>query len=94
MSGQLGAPEIQKLKVKSIEISQQINDITVMMKRNQLTDLEYMKVLSELLEMYQSNVQSSVQNGDRRRQQLFTLKRDIVSREVSQSVMIHLWSYY
>jgi len=57
--------------------------ITELMRSNQLSARDYINILSQLNKDYTETIQTAANTGDRRRQQLFTKKKDLVAREVS-----------
>lgn len=69
--------------MKSSEMAAQISSIADMMRRNQLTALEYLDILKKLDDSYIRAIQSAKKEGDHKRSQLLHVKKDIVGREVS-----------
>lgn len=63
-------------------MASQIDGISTMMRRNQLSSHEYIQMLTQLHQGYNSNIQAAARTGDRKRQQLLTLKKEIVVKEV------------
>lgn len=59
-----------------------IEDTIGMMRKNQLTPQEYLQTLSKLLESYNNSAAVAAQEGNPQKQRLYTVKRDLVQREV------------
>lgn len=54
----------------------------MMIKRNQLSTREYIQVLNREVNSLTKNIQLATQTGEKKRQQILGVKRDIVAKEV------------
>ncbi|KAF6020435.1 hypothetical protein EB796_021238 [Bugula neritina] len=79
---QLSTADLNKLKKKSVELASKMDIITGLMRSNQLSARDYINILSQLNKDYTETIQTAANTGDRRRQQLFTKKKDLVAREI------------
>lgn len=79
------AADLEKLTQKSGEMAAQIDEILMMMKRNQLSPHEYIQTLNHILGNLVKAIQSAAQSSDRQRQQILAIKKDIVCQEVSEN---------
>ncbi|XP_067947060.1 coiled-coil and C2 domain-containing protein 1-like [Watersipora subatra] len=82
--GQISQTDLQKLTQKSSEMADQIDGINMMFKRNQLSQHDYIQVLTQIHGGYAKAMQQAAQAGDRRRQQILGAKKDIVHREIRE----------
>ena len=81
-SGQLKPADLQKLTQTSGDKAAQIDAISMMIKRNQLSTREYIQVLNREVNSLTKNIQLATQTGEKKRQQILGVKRDIVAKEV------------